>query len=94
MSCVPPPCGLTLDGGISGSAISHSPSGTIQLHVPRPIPSPTSQAHIGHGLSLFTAAGQLITSGRQRILRLARHWPFTGHITAALERLALLPNPG
>lgn len=24
----------------------------------------------------------------------ARHWPFTGHITVALERLALLPNPG
>lgn len=24
----------------------------------------------------------------------ARHWAFTGHITAALERLALLPNPG
>lgn len=42
VSCVPPPCGRTLDGGISGSAISHSPSGTIQLHVPRPIHSPTS----------------------------------------------------
>jgi transposase len=37
VSCVPPPCGRTFDGGISGSAISHSPSGTIQLHVPRPI---------------------------------------------------------
>ncbi|MFE9389286.1 IS1380 family transposase [Streptomyces sp. NPDC006784] len=43
---------------------------------------------------LFTAAGQLVTTGRRRILRLARHWPFTGHITAALARLALLPNPG
>ncbi len=43
---------------------------------------------------LFTAAGQLVTTGRRRILRLARHWPWTSHITAALDRLALLPNPG
>ncbi|WP_093803855.1 IS1380 family transposase [Streptomyces sp. Wb2n-11] len=43
---------------------------------------------------LFTAAGQLVTTGRRRILRLARHWPWTSEITAALERLALLPNPG
>lgn len=50
VSCVPPPCGRTFDGGISGSAISHSPSGTIQLHVPRPMLEPTSKAHIGHGL--------------------------------------------
>ncbi|MEU7088412.1 IS1380 family transposase [Streptomyces achromogenes] len=45
-------------------------------------------------LRLFTAAGQLVTTGRRRILRLARHWPWTSQITAALERLALLPNPG
>ncbi|MFH9821572.1 IS1380 family transposase [Streptomyces sp. NPDC017230] len=45
-------------------------------------------------LRLFTAAGQLVTTGRRRILRLARHWPWTGHITAALDQLALLPNPG
>jgi hypothetical protein len=51
VSCVPPPCGRTFDGGISGSAISHSPSGTIQLHVPRPIDSPTSDHHIGHRLT-------------------------------------------
>ncbi|WP_455753964.1 IS1380 family transposase [Streptomyces halstedii] len=43
---------------------------------------------------LFSAAGQLITTGRRRILRLARHWPWTGEITAALERLALLPDLG
>ncbi len=43
---------------------------------------------------LFSAAGQLVTTGRRRILRLARHWPWTGEITAALERLALLPSPG
>ncbi|MEU8741382.1 IS1380 family transposase [Streptomyces halstedii] len=45
-------------------------------------------------LRLFTTAGQLVTTGRRRILRLARHWPWTDHITAALDRLALLPNPG
>ncbi len=43
---------------------------------------------------LCSAAGQLVTTGRRRILRLARHLPWTGEITAALERLALLPNPG
>ncbi|QKW04194.1 IS1380 family transposase [Streptomyces sp. NA02536] len=45
-------------------------------------------------LRLFTTAAQLVTTGRRRILRLARHWPWTGEISAALERLALLPNPG
>ncbi|MGY3676813.1 hypothetical protein ACVWXU_000436 [Streptomyces sp. TE33382] len=45
-------------------------------------------------IRLFSAAGQLVTTGRRRILRLARHRPWTSHITAALERLALLPNPG
>ncbi|MFE0642171.1 IS1380 family transposase [Streptomyces sp. NPDC058877] len=44
-------------------------------------------------LRLFTAAGQLVTTGRRRILRLARHWPWTGHITAALDRLTQLPAP-
>ena len=34
VSCVPPPCGRTFDGGMRGFAISHNPSGTIQLHVP------------------------------------------------------------
>ncbi|MBL1085845.1 IS1380 family transposase [Streptomyces actinomycinicus] len=43
---------------------------------------------------LFSAAGQLVTTGRRRILRLARHWPWTREIADALERLALLPNPG
>ncbi|MFD4377070.1 IS1380 family transposase [Streptomyces sp. NPDC058486] len=45
-------------------------------------------------LRLFTTAGQLVTTGRRRFLRLAGHWPWSRHITAALERLALLPNPG
>ncbi|GHA01365.1 IS1380 family transposase [Streptomyces echinoruber] len=45
-------------------------------------------------LRLFSAAAQLVTSGRRRILRLARHWPWTDLITHALQRLATLPNPG
>lgn len=45
-------------------------------------------------LRLFTTAGQFVTTGRRLILRLARHWPWSSHITAALDRLALLPNPG
>ncbi|GCB48234.1 mobile element protein [Streptomyces sp. NL15-2K] len=45
-------------------------------------------------LRLFTTAGQLVTPGRRRILRLARHWPWTHHITAALHRIAQLPDPG
>jgi hypothetical protein len=45
-------------------------------------------------LRLFSAAGQLVTTGRRRILRLARHWPWTREITDALERLAPLPHPG
>lgn len=43
---------------------------------------------------LFSVAAQLVTTGRRRILRLGQHWPWTGEITAAIERLALLPNPG
>ncbi|GAB2767042.1 hypothetical protein GCM10027072_77640 [Streptomyces bullii] len=45
-------------------------------------------------LRLFSAAGQLVSTGRRRILRLARHWPWTGELIGALERLPLLPNPG
>ncbi len=45
-------------------------------------------------LRLFSAAAQLVTTGRRRILRLAAHWPWTGVITQALQRLAALPNPG
>jgi hypothetical protein len=44
-------------------------------------------------LRLFSAAAQLVTSGRRRWLRLARHWPWTTTITAAFERLQALPNP-
>ncbi len=44
-------------------------------------------------LRLFTTAGQLATTGRRRILRLTRHWPWNSHITTALDRLAQLPAP-
>lgn len=52
VSWVPPPCGRTFNGGISCSVISHGPSGTIQLQVPRPMTCPTSQPRIGHGRSI------------------------------------------
>ncbi|MFF4978486.1 transposase [Streptomyces sp. NPDC001046] len=45
-------------------------------------------------LRLFSAAAQLVTTGRRRILRLARNWPWTGLLAEALQRLAALPNPG
>lgn len=45
-------------------------------------------------LRLFSAAAQLVTTGRRRILRLACHWPWTDVITNAFERLRALPNPG
>ncbi|MGW9025155.1 IS1380 family transposase [Streptomyces sp. NPDC055722] len=44
-------------------------------------------------LRLFSAAAQLVTTGRRRILRLAQHWPWTDDITSALARLDALPNP-
>ncbi|WP_030672018.1 IS1380 family transposase [Streptomyces cellulosae] len=45
-------------------------------------------------LRLFSTAAQLVTTGRRRYLRLARHWPWTDVITDALDRLQALPNPG
>jgi hypothetical protein len=45
-------------------------------------------------LRLFSAAAQLVTTGRRRILRLTRHWPWSSVITDALQRLTALPNPG
>jgi hypothetical protein len=45
-------------------------------------------------LRLFSAAAQLVTTGRRRILRIAKHWPWASLITDALQRLAALPNPG
>ncbi|MFJ8476046.1 transposase [Kitasatospora sp. NPDC094011] len=45
-------------------------------------------------LRLFSAAAQLVTTGRRRTLRLAGHWPWTDVITRAVQRLSILPNPG
>ncbi|GAA2842820.1 IS1380 family transposase [Kitasatospora paracochleata] len=45
-------------------------------------------------LRLFSAAAQLVTTGRRSYLRLARHWPWTGTITSAFARLHTLPDPG
>ncbi|MFH9351982.1 IS1380 family transposase [Kitasatospora sp. NPDC017646] len=45
-------------------------------------------------LRLFSAAARLVTTGRRRYLRLARHWPWTDVITSAFSRLQALPNPG
>lgn len=45
-------------------------------------------------LRLFSAAARLVTTGRRRFLRLARHWPWTHVIISALTRLQALPNPG
>lgn len=45
-------------------------------------------------LRLFSAAAQLITTGRRRCLRLAAHWPWTDVIIAAANRLHALPNLG
>ncbi|AWW43019.1 hypothetical protein DN051_40965 (plasmid) [Streptomyces cadmiisoli] len=45
-------------------------------------------------LRLSTAAGQVAITGRWRIFRLARYWPWAHDITTALDRLAQLPNSG
>jgi hypothetical protein len=44
-------------------------------------------------LRLFSTAAQLVTTGRRRYLRLAKHWPWTNVITEALDRLRALPTP-
>lgn len=45
-------------------------------------------------LRLFSAAAQLVTTGRHRYLRLACHWPWTDVITSAFDHLRALPDPG
>lgn len=45
-------------------------------------------------MRLFSAAAQLVTTGRRRTLRFAPHWPWTHLITAAHQRLHAIPNPG
>ncbi|NUL07471.1 IS1380 family transposase [Streptomyces lunaelactis] len=45
-------------------------------------------------LRLFSAAAQLVTTGRRRWLRFTTRWPWTDVITHAINRLQALPNPG
>ncbi|QDN91033.1 IS1380 family transposase [Streptomyces sp. RLB3-6] len=45
-------------------------------------------------LRLFSAAAQLVTTGRRRWLRFTARWSWTDVITRAIQRLAALPNPG
>jgi hypothetical protein len=40
---------------------------------------------------LFHTAGHIITTGRQRICRLADDWPWTNQLVAAFERLDTIP---
>jgi hypothetical protein len=44
-------------------------------------------------LRLFSAAAQIITTGRRRHPRFAQHWPWADVITDAIARLDVLPNP-
>ncbi|MFE6334366.1 transposase [Streptomyces sp. NPDC057798] len=45
-------------------------------------------------LRLFSAAAQLVNTGRRRWLRLPVRWPWTAVISHAIVRLHALPNPG
>jgi len=45
-------------------------------------------------LRLFSAAAQLVSTGRRRWLRFTARWPWTDEITRAIDRLKALPNPG
>ena len=45
-------------------------------------------------LRLFSAAAQLVNTGRRRWLRLPARWPWTAVISHAIVRLHSLPNPG
>ncbi|MGY5061200.1 IS1380 family transposase [Streptomyces sp. 900105755] len=45
-------------------------------------------------LRLFSAAAQLVNTGRRYWLRFTARWPWTDVITHALDRLHTLPSPG
>ncbi|MFJ5032687.1 IS1380 family transposase [Streptomyces sp. NPDC088560] len=45
-------------------------------------------------LRLFSAAAQLVNTGRRHWLRVTARWPWTDIITQAIGRLHSLPNPG
>lgn len=46
------------------------------------------------GTDLFSAAAQLIHTGRRHLLRFTARWPWTSLITNAIDSLQALPNPG
>jgi hypothetical protein len=86
--------------GRSSTGLSGWPGRLIALDLPAwmPMLALAGQARLWEPRRLrfrvFSAAAQLVTTGRRRILRLTRHWPWTSEITSALERLILLLNPG
>ncbi|NUL03188.1 IS1380 family transposase [Streptomyces lunaelactis] len=45
-------------------------------------------------LRLFSAAAQLVNTGRRRWLRFTARWPWTDEITRAIDQLKALPSPG
>jgi hypothetical protein len=45
-------------------------------------------------LRLFSAAAQLVNTGRRRWLRFTTRWPWTDEITRAIDQLNALPSPG
>ncbi|NUK08349.1 IS1380 family transposase [Streptomyces lunaelactis] len=45
-------------------------------------------------LRLFSAAAQLVHTGRRRWLRFTARWPWTDEITRAIDQLKALPSPG
>jgi hypothetical protein len=45
-------------------------------------------------LRLFSAAAQLVNTGRRHWLRFTARWPWTDEITRAIDRLNALPSSG
>ncbi|MFB7601239.1 transposase [Streptomyces sp. NPDC056160] len=70
----------------------------LDLLARMPMLAPTGQARLRDlgtcGSACSPRPDSLSPPASRRILRLARHWPWTHDITAALDRLAQLPNPG
>ncbi len=44
-------------------------------------------------LRLFSVAGRLVATGRRKLLRLNRSWPWVDVLTSVIERLRLLRTP-
>lgn len=86
---VPPPCGRVRCSGISGFAMSHSPSGTIQLHVPRPIPGQRPPHHVGHGQEVISFGGY-VWGIRDKLSHLAQAVPVLRGVRFAEHRYDLV----